>query len=99
MSGGGAPARWDGDDLVLRVRVQPRASRDEIVGIEADSLKVRITAPPAGGAANARLLQVLAKAFGVAKGRIVIEAGSAARDKRVRIPSPARVPPGITPRV
>ena len=36
--------RWEGDALTLNVRVQPRASRDEIVGPLGDSLKVRITA-------------------------------------------------------
>jgi len=93
----GAAARWDGADLILQVRVQPRASRDRIGEPEAGSLRISLTAAPVGGAANTRLLQVLAKAFGVARSRIRIEAGLASRDKRVRIQSPRRTPPGIPP--
>ena len=96
--GSGPAARWENDELVLLVRVQPRASRDQIVGVEADRLKVRITAAPVDGQANAQLLKLLAKAFGVAKSAIIIETGETARDKRVRIRAPRRLladrPPG-----
>ena len=98
MIPGGAPAvRWEGSDLVLRVRVQPRARSDRIGDLDTGSLKVSLTAAPVDGVANARLLQVLAKAFGVAKSRVQIEAGATGRDKRVRIEAPTRLPPGIPP--
>jgi uncharacterized protein (TIGR00251 family) len=56
---------WDGADLILRVRVQPRASRDEWMGLQEDRFRVRITAPPVDGQANAHLREFLAALFGV----------------------------------
>ena len=44
-------ARWEGPDLVLQIRVQPRAARDAFVP-EDERLRVRITAPPVDGAAK-----------------------------------------------
>ncbi|MDT8383571.1 MAG: DUF167 family protein [Gammaproteobacteria bacterium] len=92
--------RWEGDTLTLSVRVQPKASSDEIVGPCADplggeSLKVRITAPPVDGKANAQLVKFLAKAFGVAKSRVSVLAGEGGRQKRVQISAPTRLPPPI----
>lgn len=76
--------RWDGADLILQLRVQPRASRD---GLErwGEGLKLRLTAPPVDGKANRHLIQYLAKCLGVPKSAVVIEAGDTGRDKRVRI--------------
>ena len=93
MSGDGDWYRWEGDDLVLAVRVQPRAGRDRIDGPHGDRLKVRITAPPVDGKANAHLTRFLAKAFGVAKGAVELEAGETGRDKRLRIHGPGTLPP------
>jgi uncharacterized protein (TIGR00251 family) len=84
-------ARWDGTDLVLQVRVQPRASADAFVP-EADRLRVRITAPPVDGAANEHLLRFVAREFGVAPSRVALIRGSTGREKTLRIASPARVP-------
>lgn len=79
-----AAARWDGDDLVLELRVQPRASGDglEVLG---ERLKLRITAPPVDGKANRHLVKYLAGILGVPKSAVVIEAGETGRDKRVRV--------------
>ena len=86
--------QWQGDTLLLSVRLQPRASCDEIIGPHgAESLKVRITAPPVDGKANRHLIQFLAKAFGVAKGQISLVSGATGRDKRLAIIAPARLPP------
>lgn len=74
-----------GEDLVLRLRVQPRAARDGFAGVMGDALRVRIAAPPADGRANARLLAFLADAFGVPRSRVELLAGHGARHKRVRI--------------
>lgn len=87
--------RWDADALIISVRVQPRASRDEIVGPYGDSLKVRITAPPVDGKANAHLIKYLAKAFGVPRARVHLLSGDSGRDKRLRIDSPTRLPDSI----
>jgi len=70
----------------LRVRVQPRASRQAIVGwSEANVLRVAVTAPPVDGAANHALRQVLADALGVAPSAISVVRGERGRDKVVRI--------------
>jgi len=84
--------RWEGEALLLTLRVQPRASRDEIVGPHGESLKVRITAPPVEGKANAHLLKFLAKAFGVSRAAVELLGGESAREKRVRIVRPAKLP-------
>jgi len=83
--------RWDGADLVLTLRVQPRASRDEMLP-EAARLRVRITAPPVDGAANAHLLRFLAGRFGVAPSRTEIVRGMTGREKTVRIRAPSGMP-------
>lgn len=89
MSGGYCEWR-DGDTLILRLRVQPRASRDEFGEPLGDHLKVRITAPPVDGAANAHLLRFLAKSFGVPQGRVRIIQGETGRNKTVRIEAPQK---------
>lgn len=87
--------RWEDDSLTLRIRVRPRASRDEIVGPHGDNPKVRITAPPVEGRANAHLVKYFAKAFGVPRVRVTLLAGESSRDKRLRIEAPMRLPAGI----
>lgn len=84
--------RWEGRDLRLWVHVQPRASRDEIVGLHGEALKVRITAPPVDGKANKHLGQFLAKAFGVSKGAVELVSGETGRDKQFLIHDPGRIP-------
>lgn len=82
---------WDDDDLILNLRIQPRASRDELCCVHGDSYRVRITALPIDGKANRHLAAYLAREFGVAKGAVSIEAGAASRVKRVRIHQPKRM--------
>lgn len=84
--------RWDGDDLLLTVKVQPRASRDAFAEPLGDALKIRLTAPPVDGKANAHLIAFLAKTFGVPKSDVLLEAGDASRNKRLRIQKPRRLP-------
>jgi uncharacterized protein len=72
-------------DALVRVRLQPRAKRDEIVGERAGSLLVRVSAPPLEGRANDALCRVLAKVAGVAPGRVSVVKGASARDKLVRL--------------
>jgi uncharacterized protein len=72
-------------DALVRVRLQPRARRDEIVGERAGSLLVRVSAPPLDGRANDALCRMLAKAAGVAPGRASVVRGASARDKLVRL--------------
>jgi uncharacterized protein (TIGR00251 family) len=82
----------DGTDLVIRVYVQPKASRDKLVGIHGDEFKIAITAPPVDGKANAHLTKYLAKQCKVAKSQVVIEKGALGRHKQIRIESPAVIP-------
>lgn len=86
---------WDGDDLILNVRVTTRASKNEIQEIGEESIKVRINTPPVDGKANAHLKKFLGKEFGVAPSRITIESGELSRDKRFRLPSPSKFPEGF----
>ena len=87
---------WQNDTLTLRLYVQPRASRDEIVGPHGTSLKVRITAPPVDGKANEHLLKFLAKEFGVTRHQIVITTGTQGRHKQLRINGPLRFPATVS---
>lgn len=90
--------RWDGTDLILQVRVQPRASRDEwLEPPAADRFRVRVAAPPVDGQANAHLREYLAMLFDVAKSQVTLLTGETGRDKRLRIVAPRRLPPGIGP--
>ena len=87
--------RWDGPDLLLSLRVLPRAARDELVPEDA-RLRVRITAPPVDGAANAHLLRFLAREFGVAASRASLVRGTSGREKQVRIAAPSQVPDALS---
>jgi hypothetical protein len=86
---------WQGDALVIAVQVQTRASKDEFAGPKGDQLRIRITAAPVDGKANAHLIKFLAKQFGVTKSTIVLEKGETSRNKRLRIPAPKSLPPFI----
>lgn len=77
--------RREGDDWVLALRVQPRATRDEVAGVVAGRLKVRICAPPTDGRANDHLQRWLAELLGVTRAQVQIEQGMTSRDKRVRL--------------
>lgn len=69
----------------LAVRVAPRASRNELAGVEAGALKVRLTAPPVEGAANRALVKLLAKSLRVARGKVTVVSGQRSRNKRVLV--------------
>jgi len=76
----------DGTGVDIRVRVTPRAGRDEVVGVDAEgALRVRVAAAPVDGEANRALLRTLAKQLGVPPTALRVVAGMAGRTKRVRI--------------
>lgn len=87
--------RWDGEALILDVHLQPKASNDMFAGLHGERLKIRLTAPPVDGKANAHLVAFLAEAFGVAKRQVTLESGQQSRQKRVRIQSPSQLPAGL----
>jgi uncharacterized protein (TIGR00251 family) len=82
---------WEQDSLIIQIRLQPRASRDEIIGPYGNQLKIRITAPPIEGRANTHLIQFLAKSFQINKNKVHLLSGTTSRDKRVRIEKPAKL--------
>jgi uncharacterized protein (TIGR00251 family) len=69
----------------LAVRLQPRARRDEVVGVRDGRVVIRVTAPPVDGKANEALCRLIAKAAGVAPSRVTIVRGHTAREKVVRV--------------
>lgn len=71
--------------VTFTVRVVPRASRSEIIGEHDGALKVRIASPPVDGAANAELIKLLAKQFGVSKSNVEIIGGQTSKTKQIRI--------------
>jgi uncharacterized protein (TIGR00251 family) len=79
--------------IELRVHVQPRASRSEIVGWREDSggdaelpvLAIRLTAPPVEGAANRACRDFLAEAFGLKRSQVTLVSGEKSREKRFRL--------------
>lgn len=79
------PARRDGTDWILDVRVQPRASRTEFAGSMGARLRIRLNAPPVDGRANAALIEFIAEVFDVPRAQVTIDKGLTGRDKRVRI--------------
>ncbi len=80
MSTGGCAAIRS-DDLEIRVKAVPGARRDEIVGLLGDRLKVRVSAPPEGGRANAAIAACLAEALGVAPRAVELEHGATSPQK------------------
>ncbi len=77
---------------MIRVYIQPKASRDAWVGMHGDEIKIAITAPPIDGKANAHLTKYLAKLFKVAKGEVDIIKGQLGRHKQVLIHHPKNIP-------
>ena len=70
----------------LEVRLTPRASKNEVVGADADgAVRIRVTGPPVDGAANKLLIKLLAKKVGVRTCNVRIVAGSKSRDKVVEV--------------
>jgi uncharacterized protein len=71
--------------LSVEVRVTPRASLDEIVGMRDGVLAVRVTAPPVDDAANRAVLKLISKRAGVPRSRMRIARGARGRNKRIEI--------------
>lgn len=88
--------RWDGPDLVLDLKLQPRSRRDAFDSPVNGRLRVRVTAPPVDGKANSHLIAWLAGQFGVARSAVSIINGQTSPLKRVRITAPDHTPDFIT---
>jgi hypothetical protein len=77
-------------EVRIRVRLTPRAARDEIVGWRDDVLRVRVAAPPVGGRANAALERLLASALRLPKSAVRVISGARSREKTVAIEGVSR---------
>ncbi len=69
------------DGILLLIHVQPRASRNKIVGPHGERLKIAVQSPPADGKANKALQKLLAKHLGLPKSRVILRSGHASREK------------------
>ncbi|MGD8513808.1 MAG: DUF167 domain-containing protein [Deltaproteobacteria bacterium] len=78
------------EGITFRVTVQPRGSKNEIVGLQGDALKIKLTAPPVEGAANRMCVEFLAKSLKVRKSDVKIIQGHSSRAKKVLVRSANR---------
>lgn len=77
--------RATGDGVALDLLVQPRASRPRLGPIHGDRVKIAVTAPPVDGEANAAVIELVARALGVARGAVAVVSGQASRRKTVAV--------------
>ncbi len=71
----------------IEIRVQPRASRNTISGVRAGILRIRVTAPPVDGQANAAAIALLAQALDLPKSAIRLVRGASSREKTLAVES------------
>jgi uncharacterized protein (TIGR00251 family) len=73
------------DGIIIRIHLQPRASKTEICGIQGDELKVRVTSPPVDDAANRLCTEFFARSFKIPRSAVTIISGHKSRHKRVHV--------------
>jgi uncharacterized protein (TIGR00251 family) len=71
--------------VTIDILVQPRASRAKIGPMHDGRLKIAVTAPPVDGAANAAVIELVARQLGIARGDVVVKAGAGSRRKTLEI--------------
>ena len=76
------------DGLIFKIRVQPRSSKNQVVGAYGDALKINLTAPPVDNAANKACGVFLAGLLSVAKSSVAIVSGHTGRNKQVLVRCP-----------
>jgi len=78
---------------LVRLRVQPRASAERLDGVRDGWIRLRLTAPPVEGAANAACIAFLAKMLGIKRAQVRLQAGAKSREKLIHIAglTPAQV--------
>jgi hypothetical protein len=74
-----------GNSINIQVQIQPRSSKDQIVGLHNGRLKIKISAPPVDGKANQALIEFIAKALGVSKSKVEIVKGHSSKLKTLKI--------------
>jgi hypothetical protein len=88
-----------GADLLLRLRIQPRSSREAIDEVRDGRLCVRICAPPLDGAANESLIRLLAHALDVPRTSVRLTRGKKSRDKEILLLGAAARAPELLARL
>lgn len=73
------------NEIKIPLRVQPNAARNEVVGLIAGVLQVRVAAPPVRGKANQELLAFLSRTLGVSQGALAIVKGHTSRSKVITV--------------
>jgi uncharacterized protein (TIGR00251 family) len=76
------------EDVIVKVYLQPRSSKNEIAGPYRDGIKIKVTAPAVEGKANEALIRLLAKKFGISPSSIEILKGHHSREKVLRVSGP-----------
>ena len=79
------PIKETKDGVVFNIRVVPRSSRCELVEIQEDALKIKITAPPVEGKANEECVKFIANKLGIRKSRVAIIAGHKSKKKTIAV--------------
>ncbi len=77
--------RETSDGVLLSVKLQPRASKNEIGAPLGDELKIKVTAPPVDAAANEALVVLLAEKLDCAPSRVEIIRGHKSRHKVIKL--------------
>ncbi len=73
------------EETILKVYLQPKSSRNEMVGPYRDGIKIKVMAPPIEGKANEALIRLLAKEFEIPPSNIEILKGHHSREKTLKI--------------
>jgi uncharacterized protein len=74
-----------GTHCILTLHIQPGAKKTDIAGEHGDALKIRLSAPPVEGKANAALISFLAKVLRLPKVAVRLKSGDTSRHKRIEI--------------
>ncbi|MEJ2744583.1 MAG: DUF167 domain-containing protein [bacterium] len=74
-----------GSDLLVRIKVQPKASVNSIVGEHGGALKIKVTAAPENGKANRAVVEFMAERFGLKRSDVSIVSGGHSRDKLLAV--------------
>jgi uncharacterized protein (TIGR00251 family) len=74
-----------GNDIVIKVKIIPGSSKNKMVGVHNDAIKITITTPPVEGKANKECIVYLSKYFDIAKSKIEIISGKSSKNKLIKI--------------
>jgi len=71
--------------ITFKVRIQPRAKKNTVVGLLGDALKIKLTAPPVDGAANTMCIKFLADLLNIPQSALNIITGKTGREKIIQV--------------